>query len=434
MAWMEDPRAVGWLSGELSEDSIRESAAAVRDALQIGLDTGRLTLGAHYHTVADDGDLLGMPFLNVTESTTACEAWAENPMLEEDADDIAAIVDFGFQAPAALANQLGTNLSSINGHVPRRLSGKTAVSEALSLPGTLGAGYSECFAQVTHHPAFEAWRSDGLSATGVGDGSIIVPGLRSIGSMAPHLGAPSDGSLRAARRSLLILLLNWRYAALEGLEPRPWLLAMRTHIYQLNGYVGGEIVREEVQALGGHAFRADLMAMTRVVDQLSTSSAWLGASGEAGPVVKWVRADEVSTEGARFSYGEPDQPPLTSFDAAAYPYPLPLLAERLQNSHFICEMREDDSTVFSFSRCSSGWGWEGNDYTCASPTQKVLVLVHHNMQGGCVSVPSGSIQSAALDASVLGAPERCDDGALDVPPAGILIEADTQDWWPLDCL
>ena len=98
----------------------------------------------------------------------------------------------------ALADVMASDMTSFTGHLPASLSSKVAlVSDPDSVlagipdsfsPVGLSSAYGECFVQHVDHPAMEVWSADAHQALLAGDGPMVLPGERIVGSMAEHLG------------------------------------------------------------------------------------------------------------------------------------------------------------------------------------------------------------------------------------------------------
>ncbi|MFT4979707.1 MAG: hypothetical protein ACI8S6_005619, partial [Myxococcota bacterium] len=435
LAWTGDARMRGWLAEELGEEQLDSVTEAMWSALEEARDSERATLGAHVHsTVFDDSGLLGTAPPSAPGGPGPCEAWEADPLNPTDPAVTEAVISLGVTAAAQVADALGMTLGSFSGHVPRTLEEKIAILESPEVwgepafqPVSLSKGYSECFEQAVDHPPFEGYRTDGQSALGVGEGPIVLPGERSLGSMAVHLDEDSDASLGAARRRLLQLLLNRRHAALTGEEDRPWLYTFFTHDYQLNPS-GDDPARDEVLPQEGHAFREDLLGIASDIDALVAMDGWMG---DAGPVAEWRRADEISVEGSRFRYADDEGgAPLEGLVSSAYPY-LPLVAERLAETHLACADTIGEVAVFRMLRCAGGWGW-GEGFFCSQPAEAVWVLVPPGADA-CVSVPGGALRAAAIDAESLGPARFCVGGGLSVPAEGLIVEPGDARWWQDGC-
>jgi hypothetical protein len=288
----------------------------------------------------------------------------------------------------------------------------------------LGAAYSECFQQAVDHPPFEVYASHAESALASGLGPPIVPGQRVVGSMAAHLGADIDGSVSAARRRLVQLLLNWRVAGLRGDADRPWVYTMHEHLFDLGA---GEVDERDPNdrqrnASRGQVFRSDLKAISRSMDELASLSTWHGVAGSDGGVLRWTPPTTVDAEGSTFAYVTEAGEPISDFDRESYPY-LPLVAERLANGHLRCIAKLGLVDAFVFDRCDSGWAWgeESPGYHCVDtkPPAEVAVFVGTVEQCLPLSVPDA--MSAPITADQMGALDRC-PGGIWLPVSGLIVE------------
>ena len=444
--------AEGVVLGAVEADArARERAAAGRDALSAGLGTGTVNLGSHVHTVLPDGDGVWGTAPKRSDGASPCEAWAGDPMDEAAAHLVEEVVAYGAEGSVALAAYLDSDVSTFTGHLPRTIEGKIAVVDdpdsldpdasasfpAAFAPRDLGSAYSECLLQSVDHPPFEAWSADDQEALALGDGPLVIPGERVVGSMADHLDAPSDGSWGAAARRILQLMLNWRWAGLQGDPGRAWVYTFHTHLFQL--YPGQPDTRDpearDLYTRDGVPLRGDTDGVAAFLDGFAERSAWQGVSTEGEGVVEWVLPTDVD-EGSDFAYAAGGSAPPTSLEPDHYPY-LPLVAERLAQSHLTCAGEVDGTEVFGLLRCDAGWAWGGQSqlgYHCAdaAPPDWVYVLVPDGP--ACVPLEDGGVQVGALDDSDLGGASWCDDG-LEVPDGGLIVEpADGAPRWVSACV
>jgi hypothetical protein len=443
LSWAGDPDTLAALSADPDLDAalIEEQVAEVREALSVALSEERAALGVHLHTVAQDtSGLLGSA--PRPEGVHPCEAWAGEPLTEADGDVLEDVVGFGVRGVAALADELSVPLTSFTGHLPASMAGKIALvtdpdSIAPGLPDAfapvgLSSAYSECLLQQVDHPPFELWSASDSQALLAGDGPIVLPGERVVGSMAEHLEAPTDGTWAAASRRLIQLLISWRYAALTGSDPRPWAYTFHIHLYQLEPGLpdpADPAARHELLPEEGQAYRGDVEGIAGMLDTLAASPTWQGVGGEG--VVRWVLPEDLSADGSRFSYGGADAPPPVGMDREVYPY-LPLVAERLADSHLVCSGMVGEVAVYRFLRCEAGWQWGGPGGFCPEPVAEVYALIPQ--QPTCLSVPGGALRAGAVDAEALSGADWCGDGGLHVPVQGLLVEPlEDGAWWSEDC-
>ena len=448
LSWSGDPDSLAALAQDpdLDEDEIDEQVSAVQDALLVALSAERAALGVHLHTIAEDpSGLLGAA--PRPSGPQPCDAWAGDPLSEADAEILSAVVGFGVTGAAALADQLGTPLTSFTGHLPASLATKIAlVSDPDSVvpglpdafaPVGLSSAYAECFIQQVDHPPFEVWSADTSQALLAGDGPIILPGERVVGSMAEHLDATTDGSWGAAARRLIQLLINWRYTALTSQSARPWAYTFHIHLYQLEPGLpdpSDPEARHEILPEEGQSYRGDVEGIAGMLDVLAASPSWQGAGGSG--VVQWVLPEALSADGSQFSYGEPDAPPPDGMDRSLYPY-LPLVAERLEGSHLACSGWRDGVAVFRFERCASplgdvGWQWGGPGNTCPEPTEEVYALIPESAT--CLAVPGGALSAGAVDDEAMSGAVWCSSERLSIPAQGLLVEPVGDGvWWSEVC-
>ena len=254
---------------------------------------------------------------------------------------------------------------------------------------------------------------------------MVVPGERVIGALDEHLDVWADTSASAAARRLIQLMLNWRISGLRGDVQRPWVFTFHTHLYQLNPGTPAPLdptARESSTREGG-MLRGDLEALSSWMDELAGSGELSGVPAAGGAVLDWVAPSELVTEGSGFDYGSVDQSPDSELDLEQYPY-LPMVAERLDQSHLVCEGHRDGVTIFGFSRCADGWAWgaPGPGYGCRDQGRPEGLYVLLAPDTACVDVPRAALQVAALDAEGMGEAQWCDSGRLMVPREGLIIE------------
>ena len=451
LTWSGDAALLGTLASDETLGVTEEELTAQVEALQSWLDAALVSqtaaLGVHLHTVAEDSSgLLGSTAL--PSGTSPCDAWSGAPLEEGAAEDVAAVLSYGIGGAAALADAMGTPLTSFTGHLPRTMAGKIALVEepaasGLALPAAfqpvgVSSAYDECFEQAVDHPPFESWPAHSEQALLAGEGPLVLPGERVVGSMSEHLSAPTDGSWAAASRRLVQLLINWRHAALTGQGPRAWAYTFHVHPFQLEpGFPDAATPadRHDVEPIGGQAFRGDLLGVAEMLDELARTSQWQGVASSGAGVVEWILPEELSGEGSGFSYGAPDSPPPEGLDRQTYPY-LPLVGERLADSHLVCTADVDGVMVFRFLRCAAGWQWGAEDapgMSCPEPSQEVYALIPDTPR--CLSVPDAALSAAAVDDAALSAAVWCAGGGLDVPLSGLLVEpAAGETWWPSLCM
>jgi hypothetical protein len=441
LSWSEDADTLAALAEDPDLDAalIGAQIAAVQAALSVALTEERAALGVHLHTVAEDSSgLLGAVERPV--GVHPCDAWAGDPLSDAEPAVLEEVVGFGVRGVSVLAETLDTPLTSYTGHLPSSLSGKIAVVTDPSsifenvptsfVPAGLSSAYGECFIQQVDHPPFELWRADRDQALLAGEGPVVLPGERVVGSMAEHLEAPSDGSWGAASRRLIQLLISWRHAALTGQPSRPWAYTFHVHLYQLEPGLpdpNEPSARHEIFPEEGQPYRGDVEGIASMLDTLAASPTWQGVGGSG--VVQWVLPEDLSATGSQFSYGEPDAPPPDGLDREQYPY-LSLVAERLASSHLDCAATVDGVAVYRFLRCDSGWQWGGPG--CSEPAEAVFALIP--AAATCLSVPDGLLAAAAVDEDALSEASWCSDGRLSVPIQGLLVEPlGAPSWWSEVC-
>jgi hypothetical protein len=431
LAWAGHPDTLETL-GEGAEPVAEEGLCALHQLV----DSGQASLGLHMHGVLPDGPH-SWGELRQTATDDPCAATRENPIVEADPQTVETLVHYGASAVHPLATMLGAPIKSFTAHLPRSMATKIAVLEDPDSidpdvhrsfpesfqPVSLGSAYAECLQQAVDHPPFEVYPADGLLPLGAGQGPMIVPGNRVVGSMASHLGKPSDGSLEAARRRLLQLLLNWRVAGLRGERARPWVFTFHAHLFDL-----GKGAPDPTDPAGrlraatqGHPFREDVDALARTIDQLSARPQWHGVGGSEG-VMQWSLPEDLSVAGSRFGL-DPD---------GDLPY-LPLVTERLAEGHLVCSTSEDGFDFFVVDRCPSGWAWGGSGFGqhCSDGQVPEVVTVILKGGGGCAPGDSHGLQVGEVDGERMTGPSRCPDG-LRVPSSGLIVERQDGGAWRSD--
>ena len=460
LGWAEDPDVVAALASRFAQEGeadpegrVVEVAAAGRAAIASLVADGGATLGVHVHDVLPDTlpgvwGAVGINAANGESVTGACEAWAGAPLEEPRAELVEGVVAYGVRGGAAIAEPLGETLRTFTGHLPRTMAGKIALTEDpeqldtaaesgfsdLFQPTGLGSAYSECLTQAVDHPPLEAWPADDLQALGAGDGPLVAPANRVVGSLAEHLGEASDGSLPAAGRRLVQLLLNWRYQALIGAAARPWTYTFHAHLFDL--YPGAPnprlAIERDLRPKEGQRYRDDMSALAGVLDGLAASEAWGGVTARDGAVVRWTRPEALSGEGSQFSYASADAAPPEAMDTALYPY-LPLVAEGLAQAHLTCAGALDGVQIYGFLQCDAAWAWGGDapGYHCADASAPAWVYALVPEAAACLPL-EGAARAAAIDDVGWGAPPRCQAG-LDVPQVGLLLRPAQGPWFSDVC-
>lgn len=466
LGWAGDTTVGAALEASLAADGVADPGAAVAETAALAqgvfgdlLSSGAGSLGVHVHTVLPDsgaglwGDArIGTPGEQDEGeggAVGACEAWQGAPLEEAPDRLVEQVVAYGARAAAALGDPLDADLLSFTGHFPRTMAGKIAVvedperldpsSEAAFperfSPLGLGSAYNECLTQAVDHPPFEAWPADEAQALLAGEGPAVTPGVRVVGSMAPHLGEPADGSLEAVSRQWLQALLNWRAAALAGAPARPWTFTFHTHDFDLyEGSPNPNVSADRsLQPKAGERYRQDLEGMASLLDRFAAQDQWQGVSAADGAVARWALPADLDDEGSEFSYGLADAAPPDGLDPALYPY-LPLVAERLANTHLACVGSVDEVEIYGLLRCEGGWAWgEGSaGYHCADAAAPAWVYALVPASSSCVSAPEGAAVGGAVDDDALGPVERCADG-IAVPAQGLLLEPAGGPWWEERC-
>jgi hypothetical protein len=446
LGWMEDPAVAGALarSFERAGDpdgigAVAQTAARGRAALGALVGAGSATLGVHVHTVRSVGGGDFGDGLRITEGPGPCEAWEGDPMIEDPAAE--AVVALGVAAAAPLAAAVGAELRSFTGHLPRTMAGKIQLLDdpdgldpnvavdfdARFAPANLGSAYSECLHLVTDHPPFEPWAAHDSRALAAGEGPLVLPGERVIGTLEEHLGAWADTAGPAARRRLWELLLNWRVAELRGDPPRPWVWSYHTHDFQLNPG-RPDPARAEDRALRpveGNSLRGDLLEVAEMIDELGSWAGWQGLPTPEDGLLRWSRSEALRGEGSFFDVGaEGEAPSALSVEDSPY---LPLLAEALADGHQICEGALPEGVqVLGFGVCAAGWAWGGErpGFHCADGALVDRTYVLIPALPGCHEVGGVEIiEAAPVDGEAFGAPPDCGAGRLELPAEGLLLRA-----------
>ena len=460
LGWAEDPEVAGALAADLAsggESDAAEVVAAVaaqgREAIAGLVEGGAATLGVHVHAALPDAAEGRWGEVDTTSfgGPHPCAAWAGDPLQEAPAARVGAVVGLGARAADGIAAPLGASLDSFTGHLPRSMAGKIAVVEDpaaldteselqfpdLFSPYALGSAYAECLTQAVDQPPMEAWPADAERALGAGDGPLVVPGARVIGSMAEHLGAPSDASLDAAARRLLVALLEWRFAGLSGAGPRPWVHTFHAHLFDLYAGSPNPLVEgaRDVAPVSGSPFRGEVETFAGLLDAFAGQGAWQGVASDSGGVVRWGLPRDLDGEGAAFSYGAPDQAPPETYESDQYPY-LNLVAERLADTHLVCVGARDGVEIYGLLRCSEGWGWGAGEggYGCAGGGAPVWVYALVPDGDACLAVPDAALSAGAVDDAALEGARWCARGGLSVPVQGLIVEpVDGGAWLVDDC-
>jgi hypothetical protein len=466
LSWMGDPALEEALIASFGNDGDRngllldegeaaERVSALRltaqGALESAVSAQSAELGVHIHTVLQDGtgQWGTAPKGRQADTVGPCESWSGEPLAEGESSIVERVLAYGVESAAPIAELASTELLSFTGHLPRTMAGKIAVVEdpdsldpdndvefsSLFKPVNLGSAYSECLHRVSDHPPLEPWPADESSSLARGDGPVVVPGERVIGAMTEHLDARADTAASAAARRLIQLLLNWRYEGLKGDTDRPWVFTFHTHLYQLNPGVPGALdgtAREATTREGG-MLRGDLEALAGLLDQGREWREFGGVEGSGGSVIDWIQPSELVHEDSGFDFGSAGMAPVQTLESSSFPY-LPLVAERLENSHLVCQGVLDGVELYGFSRCNGGWAWAspGPGYSCMDGGSPEGVYVLLPSQPACLSVESAALQAGPLDAQQLGAPTWCGGSSIEVPLEGLIVEPSTGLAWMSD--
>jgi hypothetical protein len=438
LAWAGNPAVIADLAEEVGEEIALEASELGSEHLGALLEAGLGTLGVHGHDqVMDSSGKWGDVAL--PESQDPCRGIEEEPLAEW-------VVHNQVQGVSTLAERLGADLLSFSSHVPRTIAGKMmAVSNPDGLdeeehrvfsdrfqPVSLGSGLSSCLSDVADHPPFEAFPADARAPLLAGTGPMVVPGVRVVGSMASHFGMKRDGSLPAAHRRLIQLLVNWRYSGLMGDEGRPWTYTFHAHLFDLQGGKSDPFraADRESNAAEGQSFRPDVEGLAALVDGLSKQVFWNGVETTGQGVTEWRTTDEFSMEGTQFSFGDVEDPlPTDTWDD--FPY-LPLVSKVLANSHFQCEVQVGNARVYGFRRCDSGWGWGAPGYACVNGAVPRWVGLVIPTSDGCVEIEPKGLQVAPVDGQKLEPANSCPDG-LWAPREGLVVQASREATLPGRC-
>jgi hypothetical protein len=430
LAWAEDPLVADQLISDIGVDVVSETAARGRGALDSLLSAGLATLGLHGHTQIQDasgrwGDI------DLAPAGDPCGEMSE-------VDGAERVLFEHAQGVAGLADELGTDILSISSHIPRSMVGKVASVEFPDeldgsvrrdfperyKPVSLGGGLSECFQHAADHSAFEVYGASMDAPLMAGGGPMVVPGHRVVGSMAPHLGVPQDGSLPAAERRLFQLMLNWRYAALQDGPERPWVFTFHAHLFDIQDGDPdpSEASDRQRNAVQGQSFRNEIDALAGVIDQFARLSTWEGVQSTGEGVMEWVRVDQLHEQGSAFSYGDESEPqPELTEDNNPY---LHLVSTHLENTHKVCDVSIGGTTVVGFERCDAGWSWgaPSRGFGCSDGSVPTWVGVALNVGTSCTSIDPVGLRVAPVDGDEFEDPVAC-GGGLWVPNVGLLLEA-----------
>ncbi|MGB0638174.1 MAG: hypothetical protein ACPGTU_02505, partial [Myxococcota bacterium] len=412
LAWAEDPVVVEQLVKGIGAEEVTETAARGRAAMDDLLRSGGATLGLHGHTQLQDasgrwGDI------DLAEGGDPCQGMREVDAAER-------VLFEHAQGVAVLAEELDTDILTVSSHIPRSMAGKIAAVEFPDgldstshrdfperyQPISLSGGLSECFQHIADHSVFEAYGSNADGPLMAGGGPMVVPGHRVVGSMASHLGVAQDGSLLAAERRLFQLMLNWRYAALQGGPERPWVFTFHAHLFDLHD---GEPDPDEPSArdrnaVQGQSFRGEVDALAGIVDSFSSVSNWKGVESSGSGVMEWSRVDQIQAEGSAFSYGDEGEPhPAVTDDNNPY---LHLVSTHLKNSHKVCEESVGGTTLVGFERCDAGWSWGTpvRGFGCSDGSEPTWVGVALSAEPSCVDIDPVGLRVAPVDGDELTAP------------------------------
>ena len=467
LAWSEEPEIVGALvddyglegdpEGVLLDSTkaaarVAEVAAAARSELEGLTGSGTAALGVHVHSTLPDGEG-GYGSAPKTGEGSACGSWEEDPLTDSPPAIVEEVVHYGVDSADRLAALLAGDppLQSFTGHLPQTMANKAlliAQPDALDpdiarawptrfRPADLGSAYTECMHQAVDHPPFERYPAHDSRALGAGEGPPVVPGERAIGTVTEHLDARAETSVGAAERRFLELLLNWRVAALRGETDHDWTWTFHTHLFLLGpGSPRPQVEADrDLQTRTGNALRGDIEEFGAFLDGFAGLETWQGVAAEEGAVLDWTTPAAVDRAAGTFSYGEEGEAPPEEMEEAVYPY-LPLLAERLAESHLACTGAQDHLEIYGFSRCPSGWGWGGgpdlSGYHCLDGSQAEGLFVLVPDRETCAEVPAVGLKAAGIDAADLGAGDWCSQDSLRVPVEGLLVEPVTGLAWLAD--
>ena len=450
-SWVGEPGISGQLAEELGAQQVAASSGEAVDAIEALLASGKGQLGVHTHAVLPDEDrelgIWGELAQTGAGEQSPCEAWSGDALTDPSDDSVERVVFEGALAAAALVEETGGTLLSFTGHLPRTMAGKVQVVEdpealdgettsgfpTVFAPVDLGSAYSECMMWWADHPPFEPFAAGDESALVAGDGPMVIPGDRSAGSMGVHLGAETDSTAPAMKRRIMQLLLNWRVAALRGDDQRPWVHTFHAHLYQLAPGRLDDLAptAREGKPTVGSRFRGDLLAVGTFLDSFAMRTDWQGVgASDGGGLVTWTVPSQMKTEASLFSYGEPDAPPPQTIEADDWPY-LPLVTDRLVNSHLVCQgtvlgTGGDTVEVYGFQRCDDGWIWgsagsEGSGFSCADGATPDWVTLLVPETSTCVPVDDVALRAGSVDDVEIGAPQWCQGGVV-VPLQGLFLE------------
>ena len=437
MAWAGDPDVLADIGQEVGEGTALETAELGRTQLANLIGRGSATMGLHGHgQVRDESGMWG----DVPAPT------GTDPCLNTNEDELAEWVLVNqVEGAAALAEELGVDLLSISSHVPRTMSGKIMAandpdgldpdqSHSFSSrfrPISVGGGLSACLSGVLDHPPFEAYGASPNGPVLAGDGPMVVPSVRVVGSMAPHYGMTRDGSLPAAHRRLIQLLVNWRFAALNGEPERAWAFGFHAHLFDLQDGKPNpwDPADRELDPAVGQSFRGEVEALSQIFDGLAEQAEWNGVVSTSGQVAEWRTVEKLSREGSQFSFGTEGEP-LPS-DPEASPY-LPLVSNHLARSHYACDVQIDSAHVYGFERCASGWSWGHPGYGCADKQDPVWVGLIVPDLDGCISILPKGLRVAPVNGGHFSDPDVCLDGIW-VPKEGMLVEVSRDAALPERC-
>ncbi len=424
------------------DGTLAEGLAVGQAAVQQLLDHDAAAFAAHVHTVAPDpSGTWGSAPLATGEGPHPCDAYDGDPLAEAPLATTEAVVFYGAQGAAAVAERFGAEVRSFTGAIPRVLADKTLVLTdpdaidpdvdrdwpAAFHPWLAGSGYSECMIRAGGTPPFELYHAAAQRSLGGGDGPLVHPGEPVVGNMADHLDMPADGAAGAAARRILTGMLNWRMASLQGQPDRPWAYSFHTHLFHLDE--GTVAVMDpdarQLSAVDGQPFRQDLEAVASFVDRFAGGGSWqgVGASDGGGPL-RWGLPGDQEALDADFVFGDPDAAPPDSVDGD-YPY-LPLLATELSNTHLVCTGQLDGTDVFGLLRCAQGWSWGGSapGFHCADDAEPSWRFVVVPAGPRCLAGVD-AVQAASVTDDTLGEPTWCSgglwvstEGMLVVPPDG----------------
>lgn len=422
MAWSGDASVLGDLSEELADGEASRSADRVRGLIEKAVEERVVTVGVHAHSQRMDASGLWGD-LDALAAIDPCAVKVE-PVGAVDT------ARAGVDAVRTFAEGVGAQLHSFGSHLPRTMAQRIELVDSEGLT-SLGAGASECFGHEHDHPVFERFASSDEGALRVAEGPSVNPGIRVVGSMAPHLGVSQDGSLGASRRRLVQLILNWRQSVLSGEGDRSWFFSFHTHLFDL---MEGEPSPEEpgsrgLSATEGQRFRTDLEGLASSVDAFASMDGLMGARSSGSGLMEWTATPDLAEPG-------PDNPGTYE----QYPY-LPVVA-LLDNSHMVCSASSHGVWMAGFERCDAGWRWGGDSqgFSCSDGAEPDWLGVIVPESEGCQPIPWAGEHGWPLD----GEDPETDRysvhdnydcwGELFVPQAGLLVETDERSLLPSFCL